>query len=214
MHARTGTAVGRKLGPRVESIAFLVIALTLMALLTGCPKRPVVPMATAPAPAPPVAVMPAPTPAPVVPAPAPAPAPIAPAPPVAVVPAPAPPAAVIPPPEYRRVDALRGVNFDFDKADIRPGDTRILDAGAEWLKANPRQIVLVEGHCDERGTNDYNLALGERRAKAVVTYLVTKGIEAGRFTTISYGEERPLCSEKTEACWARNRRAELLARER
>ena len=76
-----------------------------------------------------------------------------------------------------------------------------------------RQIVF-EGHCDERGTNEYNLALGERRAKATMNYLVSQGIQANRITIISYGEERPVCSEKTEACWSKNRRANFLAKPR
>ncbi len=106
------------------------------------------------------------------------------------------------------------MHFGFDKSVIRPGDARILDAGADWLKSNPRSIVLVEGHCDERGTSEYNLALGDRRARAVVAYLARKGIDARRFTTISYGEARPVCTEKAESCWARNRRAESLTKER
>ena len=144
--------------------------------------------------------------------------------PPAPAPAPgAPPAARAPEPTpapartatgVRRRAGLRTVHFDFDKSVIRPGDARILDASADWLKSNPRSIVLVEGHCDERGTSEYNLALGDRRARAVVAYLARKGIDARRFTTISYGEARPVCSEKAESCWARNRRAESLTKER
>jgi len=74
--------------------------------------------------------------------------------------------------------------------------------------------LLIEGHCDERGTNEYNLALGERRAKATMNYLVSQGIQANRITIISYGEERPICTEKTEACWAKNRRANFLVKPR
>jgi peptidoglycan-associated lipoprotein len=106
------------------------------------------------------------------------------------------------------------IHFDFDKSSIRPGDAKILDADADWLKANPTRLVLIEGHCDERGTNEYNLALGDRRAKAAMAYLVAKGIDASRFTTISYGKERPTCTEKNEACWSKNRRAQFLTKER
>jgi peptidoglycan-associated lipoprotein len=74
--------------------------------------------------------------------------------------------------------------------------------------------VLIEGHCDERGTNEYNLALGERRAKATMNYLVSQGIQANRITIISYGEERPVCNEKTDSCYAKNRRAHFLVKPR
>ena len=107
-----------------------------------------------------------------------------------------------PPAEFMPNAALKDVYFDFDKSNIRPGDAKILDASATYLKANPNQLVLIEGHCDERGTAEYNLALGERRAKAAMNYLVAQGIDASRFTLISYGKERPVCTEKTEACWA------------
>jgi peptidoglycan-associated lipoprotein len=167
-----------------------------------------------PAPAPPP-----PAPAPLAPTPAPAPAPAPP--PAAVAPAPAPavpPAAPAPPPpapkEYAANSALADVHFDFDKAAIRPSDAKILDASAAWLKANPDQLVLVEGNCDQRGTVEYNLALGERRAKSAMDYLVARGVSANRITLISYGKERPLCNEKTEACWARNRRDHFLVKPR
>jgi peptidoglycan-associated lipoprotein len=115
--------------------------------------------------------------------------------------------------EFAANPNLKDINFDFDKYDIRPGDAKILDANATWLKGN-NNLVLIEGHCDERGTNEYNLALGERRAKATMNYLVSQGVQAARITIISYGEERPLCTEKTEACWARNRRAHFLTKAR
>ncbi|HET9923421.1 MAG TPA: peptidoglycan-associated lipoprotein Pal, partial [Methylomirabilota bacterium] len=129
----------------------------------------------------------------------------------APAPAPAPPA---PPKEYRANDALKQIHFAFDKADIRPADTQILDASAAYLKANPDQLVLIEGHCDERGTAEYNLALGEWRAKAAMNYLVSNGIAATRITTISYGKERPLCTEKNEGCWSRNRNDTFLTKDR
>ncbi len=83
----------------------------------------------------------------------------------------------------------------------------ILRANADWLKANPSVRVEIEGHADERGTNEYNLALGAKRADSVRRYLIDFGIEPGRFSTVSYGEDLPLCREHNESCWARNRRA-------
>jgi peptidoglycan-associated lipoprotein len=182
-------------------IAFCVLLLSLFAL-AGCAKRPALSQASAPAPTGAAATAP-----PAQPAPAP--------PPVAPPPVAPPPPAAAPPPvvkEFAANPELRDIQFDFDKYDIRPEAARILDANAAWLKANAAQLVLIEGHCDERGTNEYNLALGERRAKAAMTYLVSRGVAADRITIISYGEERPLCSEKSEACWARNRRAHFLVK--
>ena len=118
------------------------------------------------------------------------------------------------PREFTALAALQDIHFDFDKYDIRPGDTKTLDENAKWMKANPNHLVLIEGHCDERGTNEYNLALGERRAKATMNYLVAQGVQANRITLISYGEERPLCAEKNEECWAKNRRAHFLVKAR
>jgi peptidoglycan-associated lipoprotein len=115
--------------------------------------------------------------------------------------------------EFSANPNLKDIYFDFDKYDIRPGDAKILDSNATWLKSN-NNLVLIEGHCDERGTNEYNLALGERRAKATMNYLVSQGVQAARITIISYGEERPLCTEHNEACWARNRRAHFLTKAR
>ena len=108
--------------------------------------------------------------------------------------------------------ALKDINFDFDKYDIRPSDAKILDASAAWLKSNPRNLLLIEGHTDERGTAEYNLALGERRAKAAMSYLVALGIQANRISIISYGSEQGLCKERGEACWARNRRDHFLVK--
>jgi peptidoglycan-associated lipoprotein len=116
--------------------------------------------------------------------------------------------------EFVAVAAVKDIHFDFDKYDIRPGDGEILDENAKWLRAHGDQLVLIEGHADERGTNEYNLALGERRAKAALDYLVSRGIQRGRFTVVSYGEERPACRESTEGCWARNRRAHFLIKTR
>jgi peptidoglycan-associated lipoprotein len=109
--------------------------------------------------------------------------------------------------------ALKPIHFDFDAAAIRAVDTEILNASATWLKDHPTYIVLIEGHCDERGTPAYNLALGERRARAVMSYLASKGVRADRINTVSYGEERLLCTENADSCWKRNRRAQLLVKE-
>jgi peptidoglycan-associated lipoprotein len=126
--------------------------------------------------------------------------------------APAPPLAA--PTEFREVAALRSIHFDFDRSDIRPDAARILDTNIDWMKSNPDTLILIEGHCDERGTNEYNLALGDRRARATMEYLAARGVASARFTTISYGEERPVCAEHTERCWAKNRRAHFLTKGR
>jgi len=101
------------------------------------------------------------------------------------------------------------IYFDFDKFELKPEARAILEKKAAWLRANSAFKVKVEGNCDERGTNEYNLGLGERRAKAAVKYLNALGISADRMTTISYGEERPTCTEKNEKCWSKNRRDEF-----
>ncbi len=117
------------------------------------------------------------------------------------------------PKEFVESAALRDVFFDFDRYDVRGGDKATLDDNAKWLKSNQSALLLIEGHADERGTNEYNLALGERRAKATRDYLVSVGIEAGRITVISYGEERPSCTDKAEPCWTKNRRAHFLVKQ-
>jgi peptidoglycan-associated lipoprotein len=98
------------------------------------------------------------------------------------------------------------VYFAYDKSDISPEARAILTKQADWLKKNANVTVTVEGHCDERGTREYNLALGERRATAVKNVLVALGIPANRVSTISYGKERPAVVGSTEAAWAQNRR--------
>jgi peptidoglycan-associated lipoprotein len=118
------------------------------------------------------------------------------------------------PSEFAPNPNLKTIYFDFDKYDVRPNDAKILDGNAAWLKTNADNLVLIEGNCDERGTAEYNLALGEKRAKAAMNYLVAQGIQASRVTIISYGKERPVCSEKTEACWAQNRRDNFLTKTR
>jgi peptidoglycan-associated lipoprotein len=116
------------------------------------------------------------------------------------------------PSEFLPVAELRDVHFDFDKYAIRPDDAAILDKNAGWLKAHTNDLLLIEGHCDERGTNEYNVALGERRAQATLNYLVAQGVATRRITIVSYGEERPQCADHTEDCWAKNRRAHFLVK--
>ncbi len=108
-------------------------------------------------------------------------------------------------------DAALGkmVHFDFDKSEIKPDYYPVIKAEADYLAAVPSMTVTVEGHCDERGTREYNLALGERRANAVKMALIAQGIDPSRITTISYGEERPLDPRHNEEAWAKNRRAEF-----
>lgn len=101
---------------------------------------------------------------------------------------------------------LKEVYFEFDSFNLNDAARSILRTNAEWIKGNPTARVEIEGHCDERGTNEYNLALGAKRAQAAKDYLVTLGIAADRLSTISYGEELPVCKEQTEDCWKKNRR--------
>jgi peptidoglycan-associated lipoprotein len=108
---------------------------------------------------------------------------------------------------------VKPIYFDFDRYEIRPGDARILETDAAWLKASD-VLILIEGQCDERGTDEYNLALGDRRAKATMRFLEGLGIAADRISTVSYGKERPVCTEHTEACWALNRRAHIVVKPR
>ncbi len=99
------------------------------------------------------------------------------------------------------------VFFGFDKSNLTPDAVAVLKTQAEWLKANPEKKVVVEGHTDDRGTRDYNLALGERRAVAVKNYLISRGVDADRIRVISYGKERPAVVGANEAAWSQNRRA-------
>lgn len=102
---------------------------------------------------------------------------------------------------------LKDAYFDYDKADLRDDARASLAGNADWLKKYPSIQVLIEGHCDERGTAAYNLALGDRRANTARDYLASLGVDATRLKTVSYGKERPICSDSSEACWQRNRRA-------
>ncbi|MCS6962326.1 MAG: peptidoglycan-associated lipoprotein Pal [Deltaproteobacteria bacterium] len=101
---------------------------------------------------------------------------------------------------------LKDVNFAFDSSKLDSRAMAIIRENADWLKANPNVKVEIEGHCDERGTNEYNMALGWRRAKACYSALINAGIDKNRLSTISYGEERPLDPRSNEEAWAKNRR--------
>lgn len=109
---------------------------------------------------------------------------------------------------------LQPVRFDFDATTVADAGRPALRANADYLKQHPDLEVLVEGHCDERGTTDYNLALGQRRAKAVRDYYMRLGVPGAKIATITFGEERPSCPRSDEDCWAENRRAETKVRAR
>ena len=100
--------------------------------------------------------------------------------------------------------------FDYDQSDLREDARSVLAGDAQWLKKHSSVQVLIEGHCDDRGTAAYNLALGDRRANAAKEYLVSLGMDGSRLRTVSYGKERPFCSESTESCWQKNRRAHVV----
>jgi peptidoglycan-associated lipoprotein len=196
---------------RIGIRALCTVGLLIGALaLVGCPKRPEViqaapaplgpPAATAPPPAPPAPAPPPVAEAPVVRQAPPAETPVAPPP----APAPVPPAAVPAP------SPLKDAFFNYDKSNIREDQKAALNENVAWLKGNTRAKILVEGHCDERGTAEYNLALGERRAKAVKEHLVAAGIPADRVSTISYGKERPFVLGHDESAWKWNRRAHFV----
>jgi peptidoglycan-associated lipoprotein len=102
---------------------------------------------------------------------------------------------------------LTDIHFAYDSFDLEPEARQTLKQNAAWLESHPDAHVEIEGHCDDRGTVEYNLALGTKRAAAVKSYLESLGISASRITTVSYGEELPLCHEETESCWSTNRRA-------
>ena len=105
---------------------------------------------------------------------------------------------------------LKPAFFDYDKSDLRPDARDTLAGNATWLRSHPSVVFTIEGHCDERGTAQYNLALGDRRANAAKEYLVSLGIDAGRIKTVSYGKERPFATGHDEASWAKNRRAHFV----
>lgn len=102
---------------------------------------------------------------------------------------------------------VKDIYFDYDKYDLRPQDQQIIQADAAFLKQHPNFTFVIEGHCDERGSTEYNLALGDNRASAAKQALVQAGVPANNIRTISYGKEKPVCTESTEQCWQQNRRA-------
>lgn len=117
--------------------------------------------------------------------------------------------------ELNRIARERGwfddVYFDYDQFDLRSEAREQLAANASWMQEHTDILFTIEGHCDERGTNEYNIALGQRRAAAAKEYIVSLGVEDSRLRTISYGEERPFCTESSEGCWQSNRRAHFVA---
>ena len=104
------------------------------------------------------------------------------------------------------------VYFAFDKSDLDAASVAVLEAHAAWLNANSGVNITIEGNCDERGSREYNLALGQRRADSVRDFLVERGVSGNRIDTVSFGEERPVCTGSGEACWAQNRRSDIVAR--
>jgi peptidoglycan-associated lipoprotein len=121
-------------------------------------------------------------------------------------PLPAPASATLSTLDGRKLDT---VYFDYDSFTLQPPARQALERNAAWLQANPTTRITIEGHCDERGSDEYNLALGERRALAVKGYLTALGIAGERLATVSYGEERPVVAGHDESAWAKNRRAEF-----
>jgi peptidoglycan-associated lipoprotein len=181
---------------------FSFSAVMVMAMFVVACNKPAPPATPAPPPPPP-------------------PAPVAPPPPPPPPPAPAP---VPPPPapteaelfarmSLEQINAqqpLETVRFTYDSADLSDTARASLQKNGAWMQRWTSTRVTVEGHADSRGTSEYNLALGERRAGAVRDYLVTLGIDASRINTVSLGEERPLCTEETDACWEQNRRGQFV----
>lgn len=112
--------------------------------------------------------------------------------------------------EINQEKPLAMIHFDYDKYNIRPDAVPVLEANASWLKKHPTVKILIEGHCDERGTEEYNLSLGEKRAKSTMDYLISLGISIDRIRIISYGKSQPLDPGHDETAWAKNRRAQFL----
>jgi peptidoglycan-associated lipoprotein len=181
-----------------SSVLLTAVVLLIVMTVTACGRRTPPPAPPPPAPPPPAA--------------APAPPPPPPPPPP---PAPAPPPRPLTEDELFARMTLDELNakmplgdalFDYDSSAIRDDARAALQRNAEYLKRYPSTRISVEGHCDSRGTNEYNLALGERRAAAVRDYMVSLGVTTDRMVTVSRGEETPGCTEENEACWQRNRR--------
>jgi peptidoglycan-associated lipoprotein len=174
--------------PRFDS-SVRILTLAAMSFLTACGGKRV-----------------AQTPPPTPPSPAPAPAAAEPAKP-AVVPPSQP--AVVAAPQPAQIN-LRDVFFSFDDAAIRSDQAPVTQNDAAFLSQNSKDSVLIEGHCDDRGSAIYNLALGDRRANAVKEALIQKGVDPGRIKTVSYGKEKPVCTDENEQCWQQNRRGHVV----
>jgi peptidoglycan-associated lipoprotein len=177
-----------------RSVLYLVFILSFsMLALWGCPKKAEVTAAPeqkeAPAPAPQEEVKPE------------------------VAPAPAPAKEEVKEQAAATVEGPQPVYFDFDKSFIRDDAKPVMKANAEWLKAHPKVKIRIEGNCDERGTKEYNQALGQRRAASAKKYLTDMGIAASRISLISYGKEKPICTESNETCWQKNRRDDFVVNE-
>ncbi|MGE5246459.1 MAG: peptidoglycan-associated lipoprotein Pal [Betaproteobacteria bacterium] len=182
---------------RLFSTVALTAAIAIVA--AGCHKK-VPPQAPAPPPPPPAAPAPPPPPPPPPPAPAPAPKPLT-------------EEEVFAQKSLEQLNAehpLDDAFFDLDKSDIRDDAKPALQKDAAWMQKWTSTQVTIEGHCDERGSSEYNLALGERRANAVKDYLVSLGVPAGRLATISKGKEQPFCTGHDESCWQQNRRGHFI----
>jgi peptidoglycan-associated lipoprotein len=114
-------------------------------------------------------------------------------------------------PRYTKEEEIfRDIYFDYDQYDIRADAVTVLQDISSWMLKNTSSNLLIEGHCDDRGTSEYNLALGDRRAKAVRDYLAALGVRSARMEILSYGEEQPICLERSESCWTKNRRAHFV----
>jgi len=111
---------------------------------------------------------------------------------------------------FQESEDLKDIHFKFDKYDLDNDSKKVLQKNAAFLKKNPDMKIEIQGHCDERGTNNYNTALGERRAHSTKKFLVSLGVDASRLNTISYGEEKPFCFDSNENCWFKNRRAHFM----
>ena len=111
---------------------------------------------------------------------------------------------------FHATSDLKDIHFKFDQYDLDSNSKKVLEQNASYLKQNPGMKIEIQGHCDERGTNNYNIALGERRAHATKKFLESQGIESSRVNTISYGEEKPFCFDSNENCWFQNRRAHFM----
>jgi peptidoglycan-associated lipoprotein len=111
---------------------------------------------------------------------------------------------------YHATAELKDIHFNFDQYDLDSNTKKMLEENATYLKSHPDMKVEIQGHCDERGTNNYNIALGERRAHSTKKYLMAQGVDSSRMNVISYGEEKPFCTDSNENCWYQNRRAHFM----